>query len=435
MQITADQIGLTIGLLFCGLVAMQAVIYLVTATRQLAWQRRAAGLRLEALTTELDTAIQRRQLAPETNHSWRGYRRFVVRSLLRESSQAKSLILVPEDRRPLPSFHPGQFLTLRFEIPGQAKPVQRCYSLSDRPRPDQYRCTIKSIAPTVPGANDGGLVSRYVNLSLQEGDVIDVKAPSGDFYLDLFDKRPAILLAGGIGITPLMSMIEATLHSGTPRQLILFYGVRHSREHVFRKRLAELTAANDHFRVVTCYSQPLPEDRMGRDFDLEGRVTIDLLKRLLPSSNYEFFLCGPNAFMDTMLADLRAWDVPQSRIRFERFGPSSNDLTTSHDGVALNKSEPNRLPVDGRADAGFSIRLDHSGQTLQWDDAAVSILECAENQGAQLPSSCGQGVCGTCVTRLLAGEVDYEHPPGFELGPGECLPCQARPKSDIVLDL
>lgn len=435
MHITADQVGLAIGLFFCGLVALQAVVYLFTATRQFAWHRQAAGLRIEALSTELDTAIQRRRLAPDSHASWRGYRRFVVRSVQRESSQAKSIILVPEDRRPLPSFHPGQFLTVKVEIPGQAKPLQRCYSISDRPRPDQYRCTIKSIAPAASGEANLGIVSRYINLSLQEGDVIDVKAPGGDFYLDLFDKRPAILLAGGIGITPLMSMMEAVLHEGTSRQLLLFYGVRNSREHVFRKRLTELAERHEQLRVVTCYSRPLPEDRVGSDFDLPGRISIDLLKRLLPSSNYEFFLCGPSGFMDSLLADLQAWDVPKSRIHLERFGsPPHLDDQPRLTGKRQDRGESDS-PRQERGVEPWDIRLDHSGQTLAWNDDAASILECAEMQEVQLPFGCRQGNCGTCAARLVSGTVHYEQKPDFELAPDECLPCQAQPTSDIVLDL
>lgn len=427
MSVNPDQIGFLIGVAFCAIVGGQAVLALLGARRNLVHQHEAASVRLAIMNEELGAALQRRQLAPVASNSWQGYRRFVVKKTYRESPTTRTIHLAPQDRRPLPRYFPGQFLTLRFEIPGQPSPAVRCYSLSDRPRQEYFRCTIKSVA-TDESSNSERSVSHFVNRSLQEGDIVEAQAPSGEFVLDLFDRRPAVLLAGGVGITPMMSMLRTVAHERTDRELILFYGVRNGEQHVFRDEIAAVAQECPNIRVITCYSKPLGQDQPGRDYDVEGRVSIELVREQLATNNYEFFLCGPDRFLSDLETGLRDWGVADHRIRLERFAPNVSSPT-----VTESLREPKDLR--GLRQSTITIRFEASGQSIEWNDDFGSILECAEQQGVYLPAGCRQGNCGTCLAAMVSGKVSYEKTPGYEVDEQQCLPCLARPAQDVKLDL
>ena len=166
---------------------------------------------------------------------WRGLRKFRVTRKVKEAEGVYSLYLKPYDGKPVPLFVPGQHLTLQVQVQDQPKPLTRCYSLSDAPVfPDRYRVTVKQLTPPdeAPGAPPG-LVSSHLHEVLREGATLNVQAPSGRFYLDLTKDRPVVMIAGGIGITPLMSMLGAMHAFGRPSEAWLFYGLRNRREHTF----------------------------------------------------------------------------------------------------------------------------------------------------------------------------------------------------------
>lgn len=421
MPFTPDAIGYLIGIGMLAFVGVQILFYFYGVTRQLAYERRSARIRIETLNEELEIVRRRRRATPKSDASWQGYRRFVIKSIVRESSNARSIYLVPLDRRPLPSYFPGQFLTMRIDSPKEAEPLVRCYSLSDRPRQEYFRCTIKAIRGKPEQGMPHGKASCFINDTVEEGAVVEIQAPTGDFAMDLFERRPAVLLAGGIGITPLMSMIQTVAHEQTGRQIILFYGVRNSREHVFRKELSEITEAYPNIKVVTCYSSPLKEDRAKRDYDLKGRVTPEILKEILPANNFEFYLCGPSQFMDSLHEGLSEWGVPKVRIHSEAFGPAA-------------VKNVNQAADAAKSQVGTTIRLARSGKQIVWTDDDKSILDCAERQGVALKASCRQGNCGTCAVALRSGQVDYAKQPSFDPGEGFCLTCQGCPKGEIEID-
>ena len=158
-----------------------------------------------------------------------------------------------------------------------------------------------------------GVVSSWFADEVKPGDILDVKAPAGHFALDLQRSRPLVLIGGGVGITPVLSMANALSNSGLTLETWFFVGMRNSRDHILKKECEELAARSPWLRLQVCYSQPLPEDIKGRDYQHESRVTVDLLKATLPSANYDYHLCGPGAFMDSLTDGLEAWGVPAAR--------------------------------------------------------------------------------------------------------------------------
>ncbi len=355
----------------------------------------------------------------QADGTWLGFRQFRVEQLVKETASCTSVYLAPIDGEPIARFQAGQHLPLRFSIPGQPKPVIRCYSLSGGPGKSRYRISVKAM-PAHQSDHVPGLVSNFVNDQLKEGDIIESKAPSGSFVLDLDDSRPVILLAGGIGITPMISMIESIQAHSPDRLTILLYGVHNKTEHAFADYLGQIKKASDHFHVLNCYSNPQPDDVQGKDFHVKGFVSIELIKRLMPNPDCQFYLCGPPAFMNSLSESLEAWGVPASQVYSEAFGPAS-----------INKPQPiDSIPV---AAGAIEVMFGKTGKAVVWSPECESLLELAESHGVDIEFGCRAGSCGTCSTELLAGEVQY--PEGIQAAcePSECLPCVARPVGSLKL--
>ena len=378
-----------------------------------------ARLMLEAAKTERDREAL----------SWTGLRKFYIADKVEEAKDICSFYLRPHDHKPLPPFEPGQYLTFQLRIPDQPRPVVRCYSLSDAPtRLDRYRVTIKRLPPP-PNEPEAppGLSSSYFHNSLQAGDIVDVRAPHGHFYLDRTKDTPVVLIAGGVGLTPMLSMLNTICETGLRRETWFFYGVRNGAEHAMREHLAELDRAYDNVHIVVCYSEPREEDAEGRDYDHEGHVSVDLMQRLLPSANYEFYICGPPPMMQIITSGLEEWGVPEEAVHFEAFGPATVKRK-SH-------PEPAREAEDAAAAGeGFEVVFKRAGKTLHWKPEHGSLLELAEANDVQIDFGCRAGNCGTCVTAIKEGDVAYLNEPGVPPDEGSCLTCVAVPKERLVLD-
>jgi uncharacterized protein len=373
-----------------------------------------ARARLDLETIERDRL--RRQFA------WEGLRKFKLDRKVEEAEGVCSFYLTPHDGEPIPPFLPGQYLTFQLKIPGQPKPVTRCYSLSESPiERDYYRVTIKRTLPP-PEAPQGrpGLVSSFFH-ALDLGELVDVRAPTGNFCLDTASNRPIVLIAGGVGLTPLMSMLNTVCGTGSKRETWLIYAVGNRRQHAMYDHLQRIAREHDNVRVVVVYSNPSEQCTRGRDYHEEGLVDIDLLKRLLPSSNYEFYLCGPPPMMDGIIKGLREWDVPDASIRFEAFGPAS--VRTQ----AIAATAP---PPDPSAQVIFA----RTGRTFAWRSGDTSILNLAESHGIVIDSGCRAGNCGTCETAIRSGTVSYPLSPGFKPKEGTCLACVAMPQGVLIID-
>ena len=363
--------------------------------------------------------------AEKSQAAWSGFRKFRVEGKVLEAESCCSFYLAPHDGRPLPAFLPGQYLTFRLQIPEQPREMTRCYSLSDSPdHPDYYRVTIKRIPPP-PKSTDvpPGLVSSHFHDRLQVGDIVDVKAPSGRFHLDVNSRTPVVLIGGGIGVTPALSMLNYLIAAPGKREVWFFYGVRNGREHVLKDYLREIAEQNPQVHLVLCYSDPLPGEEPEKDYTFSERVSVDLFKRVLEVNNFDFYICGPPPMMESLVKDLSEWGVPEERINFEAFGPASV------------KKLPKAESAQVADTAGVEVSFVRAGKTVPWSNATGSLLELAEAHGIRIDSGCRAGSCGTCITAIRDGQVDYPSgKPDFDIEKGSCLACVAVPKGALSLN-
>jgi hypothetical protein len=368
--------------------------------------------------------------------AWPGFRTFRVdRKVIEDTAQSIcSFYLMPEDGQPLPPFKPGQFLTFRLDIPtatGDTEQVVRCYSLSDAPRPDCYRVSIKRVPPPKGRHVPPGRSSTFFHEQVAAGSLLQVRAPAGHFHIDRGD-APVVLIAGGIGITPMLSMLNWCLAEQPKREIWLFYGARNSHELVMKPHLEALAAAHPNFHLRLCFSNPLPEDitgenTAGQTYLHRGRVDVNLLRMQLPLKSFHFYLCGPAPMLESLVPALEDWGIPDAHIHYEAFGPSSIKRKPSAT-TAITASQT------GAADTGVVVTFAKSGKQLPWQPAAGNLLAFAEAHGIAVDSGCRAGSCGSCQTTIRAGEVAYRQPPDYDPEPGTCLLCSCTPKTDVTLE-
>jgi ferredoxin-NADP reductase/MOSC domain-containing protein YiiM len=347
-----------------------------------------------------------------------------------ESESITSFYLEAQDGKPLAPFLPGQFLPLKLDIPGQYKPVLRTYSLSDSPSRDYYRLSIKR-EPAPPGRPDlyPGVSSNYFHDQVGEGSHLLAKPPRGKFFLDPHGERPVVLLSAGVGLTPLVSMLNARVDAGSKAPTWFMHGSRNSREHAMGAHVRRVAQENSEVHVHIRYSRPLPEDKAGQNYDDRGYVDIQLLKRSLPSMDFDFYLCGPTPFMKSMFDGLLAWGVPESRIHYEFFGPAS--ALKERARVAT----PKRAAAASECCGEIEVMFSKAGLKASWNPSFESILDLAEANGLSPDYSCRSGICHTCICPLTEGEVDYVQEPLDPPDPGFVLICCSKPKTNLVLDL
>ena len=351
---------------------------------------------------------------------WHGFRTFIVDRKVPESTTITSFYLKPKDRETLPIYLPGQFLTFRMQIRGQSKPVLRTYSLSDSPtHPDYYRVSIKRLT--------NGLYSNYFHDRVQPDTELCVKSPRGKFRLDPTGETPVVLLSGGVGLTPMISMLNAIVESGSRRPVWFIHGSRNGQEHAMGEHVRHLATENENISAYIRYSRPLPADVEGHDYDSRGHIDLDLLKSVLPPAAYDFYLCGPTAFMKSLYKGLLEWGVPPTRVYYEFFGPVSQlEEGTEPAGKRVAASE---------GTGKFDVHFAKSGLTVKWDPSMESILELAEANGLRPEFSCRTGICHTCISKLVEGEVEYVTEPLDLPDPGCVLICCSQPKTDVVIDV
>ena len=355
-------------------------------------------------------------------------RQLVVTRKVRESENVASFYLVPEDGKPLAPFVPGQFLPLKLDIPGQYQPVLRTYSLSDSPSANHYRLTIKREAapPDRPDAYPS-VASNFFHDQVDVGSTVLAQSPRGRFLLDPSRERPVVLLSGGIGVTPLISMLPAIVDSGSRCETWFIHGARNGREHALGELVRQLAEPHDHVHTHVRYSKPTSEDTAGQDYDDEGHVDLELLKHLLPDQKYDFYLCGPTPFMKSLFDGLVSWGIPADRIHYEFFGSASALPGRAH--VSTPKRVAGAVECCGETEVIFS----KAGVTANWNASFESLLDLAEANGLSPDYSCRSGICQTCACPLEDGEVDYVLEPLDPPDPGSVLVCCSKPKTDRVV--
>lgn len=405
---------------------LQLGVGLVSQVGGAVFRRRMDDRKLEAFRAQTEILIKRAEVDRQrTELTWSGKRKFrvVQRRIENQAGDICSFYLAPHDGGALPPFLPGQFLTFELKVPDQAAPVVRCYSLSDSPMArDRYRVTIKRLGPPpkAPDGTPGGLSSSFFHDNVREGDVLDVLAPNGGFCLDTHSDRPVVLIAGGVGLTPVLSMLKWLADNGSHREAWFFYAARNSLDIALRNEIQEIVSRNSNFHFVVIYSDPTATCVEGKDYDKKGFLTVDVMKGYLGTSNFEFYICGPPPMMKGVTTALAEWGVPTEDIRFEAFGPAS----------VKNVGKTETATVAG----GVKVEFTRSGKSLTWSKEAGTLLELADANGLRLNAGCRAGSCGTCATAVKAGDVVYVNPPSSKPAQGTALLCIACPQGDIVLD-
>ncbi|MGE8190344.1 pyridoxamine 5'-phosphate oxidase family protein [Pseudomonas sp. NPDC086278] len=389
----------------------------------LALRWRFDGMSPTSLLTGTWEQASARLQAKALGDRWRPLR---VTRIEHESHNIRSIYLEPTDGAGLPVFQAGQHLPLRFNIGGEVH--IRTYSLSSAPSDDFFRISVKR----------DGLVSSHLHEQIRIGDVLEARAPQGHFTVAPHEHRPLVLLAAGVGITPLLSMVREVVYQGLRTRSIrptwFFQSSRTLADQPFRGELDQLLdGLGDAVRVLRLLSQPEADAREGEDFDLTGRIDTDLIQTVLEVEDYDevdFVLCGPGSFTQGMYDDLRSLDIRDARIHAETFGPSTLRRTPDPDAVVIEQPPAATVSVP--------VVFQRSAKEARWQPDGGSLLELAESRGLRPEFSCRGGSCGTCKTRLISGEVHYPLPPAEVPEAGNVLICCAVPaqgSQPLVLDL
>jgi ferredoxin-NADP reductase len=335
------------------------------------------------------------------------FRRFRVAQVTPESAAVTSFALEPVDGKRLAPFEPGQFVTVRVDVPGAGR-LLRSYSLSAAADPRRHRISVKR----------EGACSGHMHAAVEPGDVLELSGPNGTFVLDRSSSRPVVLLSAGVGATPVLAMLHALAAERSPREVWWVHGARNGREHPFREEVRELVERLPHGHLHVLYSRPEPRDAPGRDFHAEGRVDAAALRDLGVPGDAEHYLCGPAAFLDGLTAGLREAGVPDALVRSERFGPGA----------------PRRPDPGAPAAAPAAVAFSRSGVNATWDSSCPTLLDLAEANGVPAASGCRIGSCHSCRTEVLDGSVRHDPEPLEPPPDGSALLCCALPEGDVVLD-
>jgi ferredoxin-NADP reductase/MOSC domain-containing protein YiiM len=352
--------------------------------------------------------------------AWTGFRPMRVSRIDRESVSVFSLVLVSADGEPLAAALPGQFVVLRLHMQSGAQPVLRSYSLSDLPGTGHYRVTIKE--------EEKGLASTYLRTRIKPGSSLEVSAPRGSFTLRS-GSEPIVLLSAGVGVTPVLAMLHALAAQKSSHPVWWLYGARNREEHPFRDESRALLKQLKYGHSYIHYSRPGPTDQRGVDFDADGHLALSAFDQIGVPHEGQFHLCGPPAFLRELTAGLAAWGVAADHIHTEIFG--------TLDAITPGMKAETHSPHVSAGPAGFGpqVSFARSGVTLPWDARYGSLLELAEACDVPVRWSCRTGVCHTCETALIAGDVDYDPEPLDPPAQGDALICCSRPRGEVVLDL
>ncbi|MDQ1003226.1 nitric oxide dioxygenase [Neobacillus niacini] len=251
---------------------------------------------------------------------WDDFRSFIVDRKVKESDVITSFYLKPADNKEIAHFLPGQYISIKLEIEGQEYTHIRQYSLSDAPGKDYYRISVKREAGPV---NPDGMVSNYLHDTVTEGEVLQVSAPAGDFVLDTKKNTPVVLLSGGVGLTPMLSMLKTVVEVQPQRNVTFIHAAANGNVHALREEVESLTSV-ENVNSYFFYDSPTEEDRRNNNFDVEGYVTQDWLVKNIPTIEADFYFCGPVPFMKSINSSLKNLGVVEERIHFEFFGPKGS---------------------------------------------------------------------------------------------------------------
>lgn len=343
------------------------------------------------------------------------FRRFRVAWIEQETETVRSVVLEPVGGGGVPAHKAGQHIFIRMPVEGTLE--MRPYTISDAANGSSFRISVKR----------QGRFSEAVH-RLTVGDVVELLPPRGGFVFDESASRPAVLLSAGIGVTPMIAMINRILvnngRSRSQQRLWFFHGARNSADHAFRRHMLDKGSRHNNLTLVTAYNEPLSGDVLGRDYDVEGWIDLSLLKAKLPFDDYDFYLCGPPPFMAALSEGLLGLGVRPQRIHSESFGPAaikpSSPKSSEHRDADLAEDPAAEVEVEFCA----------SGKRAIWRPGDGTLLELAEREGLSPIHSCRSGACGACTVKLVTGRVQYQNTPSAPHDDDEVLICSATPKVD-----
>jgi nitric oxide dioxygenase len=276
----------------------------------------------EAYGNLADILVRREnQLRDETAQEqggWNGWRDFVVAGKQPESDVIMSFTLEPADGKPVANFEPGQYISVAVDVPRLGLQQIRQYSLSDAPNGRSYRISVKREGGADPSQQ--GYVSTLLHDEVQVGDRLRLAAPYGNFFIDVHATTPVVLISGGVGLTPMISMLNRLLQSPA-RRIVFVHGARNGAVHAMKDHLRETAARHPGFEVFVFYDEPLPQDRPGRDFDYPGLVDIGKIEDAVVLADADYYICGPIPFMRLQHDALIARGIGETRVHYEVFGP------------------------------------------------------------------------------------------------------------------
>ncbi|WP_284140509.1 NO-inducible flavohemoprotein [Virgibacillus sp. LDC-1] len=251
---------------------------------------------------------------------WIDFRSFKVTKKVKESDVITSFYLEPVDGKAIASFKPGQYITVKAEIAGEPYTHLRQYSLSTAPDAGYYRISVKR--EDSKAGYPAGVVSTYLHEQVEVGSTVPISAPAGDFFLDQDDARPLILMSGGVGLTPMMSMLESVIKTQPNREVIFIHAAQSAKVHAMKDRVIEITKAHKQVTSYIVYDKPCEGDQC----DKEGHIDAVWLQSILPTNDAAFYFCGPKGFMRAAYQHLKKCNVNDTDIHFEIFGPNE-DIT------------------------------------------------------------------------------------------------------------
>ncbi|RYF17349.1 MAG: phenylacetate-CoA oxygenase/reductase subunit PaaK [Comamonadaceae bacterium] len=346
-----------------------------------------------------------------------------VRSIQPDTPEAVIVSFeVPEALRPVFGFTQGQYLTLRREIDGQD--LRRSYSICAGVDDGELRVGVRKVR--------GGVFSNWINEQLQPGDTLQVMAPQGRFFVPLEPDahHHHVGIAGGSGITPILSIMKTALAREPHSRFTLLYGNRKLRSTMFKEELDDL---KDRYlsRLVIhhVFSDEHTESEINRGLVNRDKVG-EFLQALVPAAGIDHvYICGPFEMNDQAEAALLAAGVPEDRIHIERFGIAQQ--ATGQVGAIVHQSQPGDA-----VKARVTIIRDGLQREIAFSREQPSILDAASAAGMEVPFSCTSGVCGTCRAKLVEGRVRMERNFALdkkEVAAGYILTCQAHPLTERVV--
>lgn len=373
---------------------------------------------------------------PQRGGPPKGFNSYRVVDKRQESAVITSLLLAAVEPATVPTFIPGQFLTVRLAV-ADGVTVLRNYSLSgDAQDASHLRISVKrESAPAGRPDLPPGCGSSFLHDQVQGGDLLEIAGPTGAFILDQESKRPVVLFSGGVGLTPMVSMLHWLSRNST-QPVYFVHACENGSVHAFRDEVLELAGRRPGIHVHFCYRSPSPDDLARGVFHSQGLISRETLQALLPLDDYEVYLCGPPPFMQANWRLLRGLGIGSERIHYEFFGPATvleeeRDQAARSEPAAATTAE---LASDLEGDKP-TVQFLPSDTRIVWDSSCHSLLELAEQAGLAPAFNCRAGICNTCQVGLRQGQVEYFEEPLEAPANGRVLLCCSRPIGTVTLDL